>query len=146
LEHPLFWSAQKRLLFLKDASDRLDPERASSPIVQALEQRASNNFAGDWTLKLSPTIMDELGAGKHRKYNKALMTDLLRVIRNKGHHYRDLSPEVQHEFGSLPEGFVDFFLQRYRRLLVDTYEALRTFCATEPTFQSYYSAARTSPS
>jgi len=125
-------------MFLKDASDRLDPEKASSPIVQALEARSGNSFDADWSRKLSASVMAELDAGKHRKYNKANICDLLRVIRNKGHHYRDLPPEIQEEFGPLPEGFVGFFLARFPGLLLDTYEVMHEYCHEESTFVPYF--------
>ncbi len=38
--HPVFWPASRRLLFLKDASDRLEIEKPTEPIVIAIEARA----------------------------------------------------------------------------------------------------------
>jgi hypothetical protein len=40
--------------------------------------------------------------GRYRKYNGVLVRDLLRVIRNKSHHHRDLASEVRAALGELP--------------------------------------------
>lgn len=53
--HPYFWTPAHRLLFLKDASDRLDIEKASSPIVAAVEANAVDVVTDDWS-----TVFDYL--------------------------------------------------------------------------------------
>lgn len=58
----------------------------------------------DWSSRLDEALLSNLG--KYRKYNFASISDCLRVIRNKKHHYRDLPQEVQSMLGPLPQGFV----------------------------------------
>ncbi len=46
--HPYFWTAKQKLLFLKDASDRLEIEKSSAPMVIALESSAVSIVGEDW--------------------------------------------------------------------------------------------------
>ena len=104
------------MLFLKDASDRLEIEKGSAPIVREVEQRASKIFGSSWMELLSPTVRNELESSKFRKYKTRLVRDLLRVVRNKAHHYRDLPEEVQLDFGVYPDEYVSYFQRRFPML------------------------------
>lgn len=83
LLHPFFWNAQKRLLFLCDASDRFEiMERdPPAPTLVTLEKQARSIVGDDWQKALDRTFLDNLG--KYRKYDGASVRDLLRVLRNK---------------------------------------------------------------
>ena len=65
------------------------------------------------------------------------MRDLLRAIRNKKHHYRELTNDVAQSLGSLPDGFVDYFTYRFPKLIMHVYEAMKC-CAGEPMLDVYY--------
>ena len=128
LVHPFFWDDTKKLLFLKDASERFEIEDANAVIVQTVETEAEEVVGTDWGTKLDQFLIDNLG--KYRKYNFGAVRDLLRVIRNKSHHYRgqkypnithtDLPLEVQQALGPLPDGFLGYFLSRYPKLFMHT--------------------------
>lgn len=47
--HCLFWSDSQKLLFLKDASDRIESEKNSSLIIQNLEANAASVLGTDWS-------------------------------------------------------------------------------------------------
>lgn len=51
-------------------------------------------------------------AGKYRRYNYASLRDLLRVIRNKHSHFRELPLDLQERLGPLPHGFLAYFEER----------------------------------
>lgn len=53
------------------------------------------------------------------------------------HHYYELPSNVQEALGSLPHGFIQYFLDRFPCLLLHTYRALR-LCAAERLFRRYY--------
>ncbi|GBG67137.1 hypothetical protein CBR_g81562 [Chara braunii] len=95
LMHPLLWSPEERLNFLKDASDRVEGEdrEENSQLLMKLEDIGPFALGGPWDEKLSPELLDNLG--KYRRYNVRSVRDLLRVIRNKLHHYRELPSELQ---------------------------------------------------
>lgn len=74
--------AAKKLLFFRDASDRVEVEKPNAPVVLALEARAPMVFgAAGWGALVDAEMLD--AGGKYRKYNFSSIRDLLRVIRNK---------------------------------------------------------------
>ncbi|KAI8820571.1 kinase-like domain-containing protein [Fimicolochytrium jonesii] len=121
LIHPFFWPPTKRLNFLADASDRLEiePRDPPSPLLKMLERGAHKVVGQDWYRRIDRALLDNLG--KYRKYDGAVVRDLLRVVRNKKHHYQDLPPDVQHSLGTLPAGFVAYFTSRFPALLMHVY-------------------------
>jgi len=84
--------------------------------------------------------------------------DLLRVIRNKSHHHRDLAPEVRAALGELPGTcarkesyilpshsilsgpFLSYFTSRFPNLLIETYKHLKKYCQKEEVFQQYFAS------
>lgn len=104
---------------------------------------------------------------RFRSYKGTSVRDLLRALRNKvrsgargglalgkawsplsqgpaltlqKHHYRELAGEVQQALGHVPDGFVQYFTDRFPRLLLHTHHAMRS-CASESLFLPYYPAA-----
>ena len=81
-KHPFFWPAARQLLFLQDVSDRVDSEERDSPLVQELEQCASELVGEEgWQKKVHRGLYENLG--KYRRYDTRRFRDLLRAIRNK---------------------------------------------------------------
>lgn len=74
---------------------------------------------------------------KFRTYKGGSVRDLLRAMRNKKHHYRELPVDVQETLGTLPDGFVRYFTSRFPHLLAHTYRAME-LCRHERPFQPYY--------
>lgn len=68
-----------------------------------------------------------------------LFTDLLRFIRNKKNHYRELSPEAKSMLGSTNESFINYFLVKFPRLMIAVDEFVRSKLITDPVFGQYYS-------
>ncbi|KAI8922374.1 kinase-like domain-containing protein [Powellomyces hirtus] len=139
LTHPYFWTPSQRLNFLADASDRLEiePRDPPSPLLKTLERLAPKVVGPDWYRRIDRALLDNLG--KYRKYEGALVRDLLRVVRNKKHHYQDLPPDVQQSLGSLPEGFVTYFTSRFPALLLHVYNVVAdTKLCNEAMFKVYF--------
>ncbi len=76
--------------------------------------------------------------GKFRKYNYQSVRDVLRLIRNKAHHFWDLSEEVQQVIGAPPEHFLNYFTTRFPTLFICTYNIMKTYCSEEATFHHYF--------
>ncbi|OMJ24069.1 Serine/threonine-protein kinase/endoribonuclease IRE1 [Smittium culicis] len=72
-----------------------------------------------WDKKLDRHLRNDLGS--FRKYNFYKLRDLLRVIRNKKHHYQDLDIDLQNSLGPVPEGFCRYFESRFPNLLLHCY-------------------------
>ena len=73
-------------------------------LLSSLEAQAPQATGGNWAAGLGPDFLANLG--RYRRYNVASLRDLLRVIRNKHNHFRELPEELQQQLGPLPEGFV----------------------------------------
>lgn len=84
LSHPFFWSADKRIAFLQDASDRLEAEpreTSASPLLTRLEANSISVVGLDWSKRLDRSMLGQLN--RFRRYDTANVRDLLRAIRNK---------------------------------------------------------------
>ncbi|KAF9943827.1 bifunctional endoribonuclease/protein kinase ire1, partial [Mortierella alpina] len=91
MHHPYFWSANKRLMFMQDCSDRFEVEdrggvdgsdpQPTSPLLVKLERNAKEILVKDWYKVLDRTLVENLG--KYRKYDGNSVRDLLRALRNK---------------------------------------------------------------
>uniref|UniRef100_A0A672H7U4 non-specific serine/threonine protein kinase n=1 Tax=Salarias fasciatus TaxID=181472 RepID=A0A672H7U4_SALFA len=138
LKHPFFWSLEKELQFFQDVSDRIEKEPLDGPIVRQLERGGRAVVKGDWREQITVPLQTDLR--KFRSYKGGSVRDLLRAMRNKKHHYRELPADVQETLGSIPDDFVSYFTSRFPHLLMHTYLAMRT-CAQERPFLPYYSTA-----
>ena len=74
---------------------------------------------------------------KFRRYNGVSVRDLLRAIRNKKHHYRELPDLVKSSLGNVPDEFVDYFTHRFPKLIMHVYKAMES-CREESIFEVYY--------
>uniref|UniRef100_A0A8C6WC26 Serine/threonine-protein kinase/endoribonuclease IRE2 n=1 Tax=Nannospalax galili TaxID=1026970 RepID=A0A8C6WC26_NANGA len=138
LAHPLFWSKAKQLQFFQDVSDWLEKEPEQSPLVTALEAGGHKVVRDNWHKHISTPLQADLR--RFRTYKGTSVRDLLRAMRNKKHHYRELPTEVRQALGQLPNGFIQYFTQRFPRLLLHTHHAMR-ICASESLFLPYYPPA-----
>ncbi|KAL4240931.1 Serine/threonine-protein kinase/endoribonuclease IRE1 [Mactra antiquata] len=135
LKHPFFWSKERQLMFFQDVSDRIEKESEESTVVKKLEWGGDRVVKGDWRKHISMELQNDLR--KFRTYKGQNVRDLLRAMRNKKHHYRELPEEVKNSLGSVPDQFVTYFTSRFPRLLIHTYNALEC-CSHERVFQQYY--------
>ncbi|XP_062388116.1 serine/threonine-protein kinase/endoribonuclease IRE1-like isoform X2 [Sardina pilchardus] len=135
LKHPFFWSLEKQLQFFQDVSDRIEKEPLDGPIVRQLERGGRAVVKGDWREHITVPLQTDLR--KFRSYKGGSVRDLMRAMRNKKHHYRELPLEVQETLGSVPDEFVAYFTSRFPSLLAHTHRAMR-LCAQERPFLPYY--------
>jgi len=96
LNHIMFWDHDKKLRLIMDLSDHLEFISVSHPTVRAIEKLAKDlkvleKCKNDWSSQLEEVLLSELN--KYRKYNLGSIADLLRFIRNKRNHFRDLPKE-----------------------------------------------------
>lgn len=137
--HPLFWNSEMRLSFLRDASDRVELEdrESQSEILKALEGIGSVALNGSkWDEKLESAFLNDIG--RYRRYKYDSVRDLLRVIRNKLNHYRELSEEIRGILGTVPGGFDSYFSTRFPKLLIEVYKVVYKYCSEEESFSKYF--------
>ncbi|PKA48124.1 Serine/threonine-protein kinase/endoribonuclease IRE1a [Apostasia shenzhenica] len=141
LHHPLFWSSERRLAFLRDTSDRIELEdrENQSELLKALENTGPVAFGGKWGEKLDAAFISDMG--RFRKYKFDSIRDLLRVVRNKLNHYRELPKELQEILGSVPKGFDQYFCSRFPRLLIEVYKVMLAYCREEDSFSKYFDSS-----
>lgn len=141
LHHPLFWDSEKRLSFLRDASDRVELEdrEIDSELLEALEATGAVALGGKWDDKLETSFLTNIT--RYRRYKYDSVRDLLRVIRNKLNHYRELPIEIQEVLGSVPEGFDSYFRARFPKLLIEVYKVLYEFCWEEELLGKYFKSS-----
>ncbi|PKU78986.1 serine/threonine-protein kinase/endoribonuclease IRE1a isoform X1 [Dendrobium catenatum] len=141
LHHPFFWSSEMRLSFLRDISDRIELEdrENESELLKELENVGATAFGGKWGEKLDAAFINDMG--RYRKYNFGCLRDLLRVIRNKLNHYRELSKELKEILGPVPEGFDQYFSTRFPKLLIEVYKVVCLYCKEEDSFRKYFDSS-----
>lgn len=161
--HPVFWNNQKILAFLQDVSDRVEKLQFHVEPLKSLEKNGHCIVREDWNTHVDPLITDDLR--KYRGYMGASVRDLLRALRNKvsgiqrkfisshcmslqlhlyffvlqKHHYHELAPEVQQKLGCIPNGFTNYWINKFPELISHAYHAF-SICAEEPIFRHYYNA------
>ena len=110
LKHPVFWSKDKILAFLQDVSDRVEKEEGDSAILAAVERGGKAVTKGDWKNWLGTAVATDLR--RHRAYNGRSVRDLLRALRNKKHHFRELSDDIKEHFGENTTEFANYWTSR----------------------------------
>jgi len=153
LLHPVWWSDATKLSFLCDVSDRVemeDREVGGSLLLNDLERGAlerkdgglgetENGIGGKhkkWSDALPPALTENMG--KYRSYNGREVRDLLRVIRNKSNHFRELPRNVRETVGDPPDAFYRYFETRFPKLALHAFEFVKKNVAHEPQFAKYF--------
>lgn len=138
--HPFFWTAASKLNFLVEFSDRMEHEPAESGMVLAVEAGASAVLGSRWDRRLDVLLLEDLG--KFRKYDTASVRDLLRVIRNKRHHFHELSAPLKEAMGSIPDQFMSYFDARFPHLVLHCAYVARRYLAGEALFRPWTRGTR----
>jgi serine/threonine protein kinase len=126
--HPFFWSLSQRLKFLCELSDRIElcdvaqednKDKNLSLNVFAIEKGAFEVFGTSWEKKLDPELMD--ASLSRRTYDPSSVRDILRMIRNKHHHYDELPSSLKSRIGSSTDGLSRYIMKQFPRLLMHCY-------------------------
>lgn len=137
--HPYFWTPANQLRFFMDVSDRVEKEENSELCLSWEHNAVGPVLRGGW-MHRCPDLEQDLY--KYRKYKTTSVRDLLRAMRNKRHHYRELPEDLRATLGDIPDGYMNYFTSRFPRLLLHTYLVMLT-CANECVFRQYYPEVRT---
>lgn len=57
----------------------------------------------NWGAAVEPGLIVNLG--KYRRYDYTSLRDLLRVVRNKKNHFREMPEDLQRAMGPIPDGY-----------------------------------------
>lgn len=139
MQHPFFWTVDKKLNFLLKVSDRFEVERRDPPsdLLKKLES-VSTEVIGEkgWFRMFDDEFMSNLG--KYRKYSSDKLLDLLRAMRNKHHHFRDMPESLALKMGPLPDGFYFYFAKKFPRLLMMTYRVIKTNLSDDEMLREFF--------
>jgi serine/threonine-protein kinase/endoribonuclease IRE1 len=121
--HPFFWDAAVKLSFLCELSDRIEidatatsdlPDTAGvKSIVLVIERNASHIVGTSWDSQIDSDLVSNVQ--RFRSYDPSSVRDLLRLLRNKHHHYDELSPDLKMKIGSKARGLMQYFERRFPR-------------------------------
>ncbi|KAJ8935645.1 hypothetical protein NQ318_010553 [Aromia moschata] len=108
LQHPIFWDCSKILSFFQDVSDRVEKVEIDDGVLKALEHNGLQVVKLDWQEHIHDEVAGDLR--KYRSYQGGSVRDLLRALRNKKHHFWELSEEAQKSLGELPDAFTHYWI------------------------------------
>jgi serine/threonine-protein kinase/endoribonuclease IRE1 len=121
-EHPFFWTPDRRLGLLCDLSDRLEQDAVTAngtedtsfqAMLLAVEKNALKVVGTSWDRLLDPELINNVQ--RFRSYDPSSIRDLLRLIRNKFHHFDELPDTFKESIGSTPEGLSQYFSVKFPR-------------------------------
>jgi len=121
-EHPFFWPLDRRLQFLCDFSDRLETDSAKASAddsstflakLLAVERNASKVVGTSWDQTLHEDLVTNVQ--RFRTYDPSSIRDLLRLLRNKHHHFDELPASLKESIGSKTDGLMRYFDERFPR-------------------------------
>ena len=121
-EHPFFWPLDRRLGLLCDLSDRLEQDAINTngsddvsfqTMLLAIEKNALKVVGTSWDRLLDPELINNVQ--RFRSYDPSSIRDLLRLIRNKFHHFDELPDTFKESIGCKPEGLSQYFSEKFPR-------------------------------
>lgn len=160
--HPFFWDAGRRLAFLCQLSDRLE---ATSPTLTdssdasvqqhtnvdpfLVERNAATVVGTSWDKNLDQGLLSNVS--RFRTYDPSSVRDLLRLIRNKYHHFDELPEEVKMRLGPNPTDLITYFERVFPGLVMHCFRVCRDNLAEDdPLVHKFHIPSRlgtgTSPS
>jgi serine/threonine-protein kinase/endoribonuclease IRE1 len=121
--HPFFWTAHTKLSFLCELSDRIEidtsaPNEASDTtavksVLLLIERNASSIVGTSWDSHIDSDLLTNVQ--RFRSYDPSSVRDLLRLLRNKHHHYDELSTDLKSKIGCKVKGLMQYFESRFPR-------------------------------
>lgn len=115
--HPYFWNNEKKFNFIANLSDFLENKSEEGKrVFLRLERNKNKLFQHTWSNSIDTLIENELK--NFRFYNLGSVKGLLRAIRNKGRHYKELPEEIKAIYGNFPDGYMNYYIERFPSLLM----------------------------
>ena len=139
--HPYLWSNQKILNFLVSYADRIKiGDDLSSTIKNNLQENASDVVGSDWLTRLEPIVIQSLAYRSSRhNYDGHSISELLRALRNKEAHYDEMRAAAKQTYGSLPDGYTNYWTSKFPFLVSYIYiKGQKSGLNQDPTFAQYY--------
>ena len=126
LHHPLWWTLDRTLGFVKEVSNRLELEDRADDLslLRRFEKVGFSVFGGiPWDKKLPKLFIENLG--QRRKYCFYSLRDFTRAIRNKVEHFDEIPMELRALIGKSPEEMLKYFVAKFPLLVVTLFDFAR---------------------
>ena len=141
-EHPFFWNSVKKLSFLCDFSDRLETDTTvptSTKLVSSMsiERGAVDVVGTSWDVSLDGPLVSNMQ--RFRTYDPSSVRDLLRLIRNKHHHFDELPEDFRASKVANQDLLLEYFEAKFPRLLIHCWNCCRTVLTMEDPLNVKYS-------
>ena len=81
-----------------------EDRESDQALLSALEAHSAVGIGANWGCHVHPELVANLG--RYRRYEYTSVRDLLRVIRNKRSHFREMPAPLQAMLGQIPTGFL----------------------------------------
>lgn len=140
-EHPFFWESQRKLSFLCEFSDRLETDVSVQTSIQlinvlAIERGALDVVGTSWDHQLDAPLISNVQ--KFRTYDSSSVRDLLRLIRNKHHHFDELPEKFRVEKVPNQDLMLEYFEERFPKLVMHCWNCCRNnLTADDPLMLKY---------
>ena len=95
--HPLFWTSDKKLSFLRDTSDMVEVNKKGQ-LSKELRKLQGQVTGSSWDKKIDSKLIsaiEDRDVRFYRHYNYNSFLDLLRLVRNCYHHYLEFPEDIQ---------------------------------------------------
>jgi serine/threonine-protein kinase/endoribonuclease IRE1 len=145
-EHPFFWSSDRRISFLCDFSDRIENDYANAtedsslyclPKLLMVERNASQVVGTAWDRSLDDDLINNVQ--RFRTYDPSSVRDLLRLVRNKHHHFDELPISLKASFGFKSEGLMTYFEKKFPKLVIHCYHVCQALYSSDDPLLVKYS-------
>ena len=133
-EHPFFWDSNRRLDFVCSLSDRIEATEGEdhNPWRKDrifLERSAAVVVGQSWDTLLDSDFLQDLQ--KFRGYDFSSVRDLLRLIRNKSHHFDELPESLKQKMNHSMEGLLTYFEEIFPKLVIHCYSFCQEYLTKE---------------
>jgi serine/threonine-protein kinase/endoribonuclease IRE1 len=112
-----------------------DADGGSTTTPAPAQQQQPPSIA-NWGARVDARLIANLG--RYRRYDFTALRDLLRVVRNKRNHFREMPPDLQAELGPFPEGFDSYFTSAFPALVMAVFCFAATSLADDPLLSKYW--------
>ncbi|KAF3597147.1 hypothetical protein DY000_02024969 [Brassica cretica] len=121
LKHPIFWSTDKKIQLIVEASDHFTAVPAFLQNLTATERKITTALAKKWVSQVDGNVLNSMRS----KYRDNDFGELVRFFRNCKCHYSDIMIDIkgsivsiQTVMGDMPDGFHSYFASRFPELLM----------------------------
>ncbi|XP_043225277.1 serine/threonine-protein kinase/endoribonuclease IRE1-like [Amphibalanus amphitrite] len=144
VNHPALWTTENTEKFFQVVSDCIKDDKEHGPLLkEEVNEELDLAFVTELVkLKEWKKVVDAtLDQGAFKSYHETT-ADLLRLIRNKVHHFNDISKEGREKVGKVPTGVVNYITGEFPTLLLHVWLAGASIGSTLDILSPFYTESR----